>query len=215
MGISPGGSRTEGVYAPTSLLRRLGGHRDRVRPGADEPDTSHAAELVLPGDRSRHHVAPMRRRASRTSPLVALAAVVLAAGPTSCASDRIPCVETLVIVTLDTTRADRLPAYGDSSVATPALDRLAREGVVFDRAESVAPLTLPAHSSLFTGLYPPHHGVRDNADQPLDVKHATLAEIVHARGLRTAAFVGSTVLAADRGLARGFGRCLRRPPSRS
>ena len=112
----------------------------------------------------------------------------------------------LVIVTLDTTRADRLPAYGASGIPTPALDRLAREGVVFDRALTVAPLTLTAHTSLFTGLYPGHHGVRDNADSPLDAAQATLAQLLHARGFRTAAFVGSSVLAADRGLARGFDR---------
>ncbi len=110
----------------------------------------------------------------------------------------------LLIITLDTTRADRLPAYGFASVATPALDRVVREGVVFDHAESVAPLTLPAHTSLFTGLYPPRHGVRDNLAPPLDPTHTTLAEILHARGFRTAAFVGSIVLAPDRGLARGF-----------
>jgi len=58
----------------------------------------------------------------------------------------------VVIITLDTTRADRLSPYGFMDVPMPALDRLAREGVVFDRATSVAPLTLPAHTSLFTGL---------------------------------------------------------------
>src|SRR5262245_56767069 len=74
----------------------------------------------------------------------------------------------IVIVTLDTVRADRLPAYGFQSVETPALDRLAREGVVFENASTVAPLTLTAHTSLFTGVYPPRHGVRDNAGAPLD-----------------------------------------------
>ena len=68
-----------------------------------------------------------------------------------------------VIIALDTTRADRLPVYGFTE-AMPHLERLAREGVVFDRATSVAPLTLPAHCSLFTGLFPPAHGVRENND---------------------------------------------------
>jgi arylsulfatase A-like enzyme len=86
----------------------------------------------------------------------------------------------------------------------PALERLAREGVVFDEATSVAPLTLPAHASLFTGLFPPAHGVRDNADRPLAEDRTTLAEILRARGFRTGAFVGSVVLDADRGLAQGF-----------
>ena len=110
----------------------------------------------------------------------------------------------LIIITLDTTRADRLPAYGFGGVATPAIDRLAARGVVFDEAVSVAPLTLTAHTSLFTGLYPPNHGVRDNADRALDPAHATLARILHDRGFQTAAFVGSVVLSADRGLSRGF-----------
>ena len=110
----------------------------------------------------------------------------------------------VVIITLDTTRADRLPVYGFMDAAMPHLDRLAREGVVFDRATSVAPLTLPAHCSLFTGLFPPAHGVRDNSDRPLSPHHTTLAETLRGRGFRTAGFVGSVVLDADRGLAQGF-----------
>src|SRR6516165_7632918 len=125
----------------------------------------------------------------------------------------------LVIITLDTTRADRLPAYGFGSVATPAIDGLASRGAVFDEAVSVAPLTLPAHTSLFTGLYPPHHGVRDNTDRALDPEHTTLASLLHDRGFQTAAFVGAIVLGADRGLARGFdvyddGRAPGVPPPR-
>ena len=110
----------------------------------------------------------------------------------------------LVIITLDTTRADRLSPYGFMDASMPALDRLARDGVVFDRATSVAPLTLPAHSSLFTGLVPPRHGVRDNADPALGPAHTTLAEVLSSQGFRTGAFVGSAVLNADRGLAQGF-----------
>jgi arylsulfatase A-like enzyme len=112
----------------------------------------------------------------------------------------------VVIITLDTTRADRLSVYGFMDAAMPHLERLGREGIVFDRATSVAPLTLPAHCSLFTGLYPPAHGVRDNADRPLSPEHTTLAETLRAHGFRTGAFVGSVVLDADRGLAQGFDR---------
>jgi choline-sulfatase len=110
----------------------------------------------------------------------------------------------VVLITLDTTRADRLSPYGFGNARMPALDRLAREGVVFDQATTVAPLTLPAHTSLLTGLLPPHHRVRDNASAPLDPEQATLAEILAARGYRTAAFVGSAVLDPDRGLRQGF-----------
>jgi arylsulfatase A-like enzyme len=86
----------------------------------------------------------------------------------------------------------------------PHLERLAREGVVFDQATTVAPLTLPAHTSLFTGLVPPNHGVRDNADVPLASAHTTLAEALRAKGFRTGAFVGSIVLDPARGLKQGF-----------
>lgn len=110
----------------------------------------------------------------------------------------------LLIVTLDTTRADRLSVYGFMDATMPALERLAREGVVFDQATTVAPLTLPAHCSLFTGLLPPRHGVRDNADPALSPQATTLAETLQARGYRTGAFVGSVVLDAGRGLAQGF-----------
>src|SRR5262245_35086120 len=67
----------------------------------------------------------------------------------------------VVIITLDTTRADRLTPYGLMDTSMPALERLAAEGVVFDQATTVAPLTLPAHTSLFTGLIPPSHDVTD------------------------------------------------------
>ena len=112
----------------------------------------------------------------------------------------------VVIVTLDTTRADRLSPYGYLDAAMPALERLAREGVLFDHAFSVAPLTLPSHTSLFTGLIPPRHGVRDNAATPLAERYTTLAEVLRGRGYCTGAFVSSVVLDSDRGLAQGFDR---------
>lgn len=110
----------------------------------------------------------------------------------------------VVVITLDTTRADRLSPYGFMNVSLPSLERLAREGVLFDQATTVAPLTLPAHTSLFTGLLPPNHGVRDNSDAPLANTQTTLAEILRGRGFRTGAFVGSVVLDRDRGLQQGF-----------
>ena len=110
----------------------------------------------------------------------------------------------VVLITLDTTRADRLTPYGLMDVPMPALERLAADGLVFDQAMSVAPLTLPAHASLFTGLFPPAHGVRDNSDASLAGEHVTLAEVLHAQGVRTGAFVGSYILDSRRGLAQGF-----------
>ena len=110
----------------------------------------------------------------------------------------------LVLVTLDTTRADRIGAYGAREVETPVVDRLADEGVLFEQAVSVAPLTLPAHSSIFTGKFPPEHGVRDNGGFFLGPEQLTLAETLKARGYRTGAFVGAYVLASKWGLNQGF-----------
>jgi choline-sulfatase len=110
----------------------------------------------------------------------------------------------LLLVTLDTTRADRIGAYGFKGVETPTLDRLAREGVLFERAISPAPLTLPAHSSIFTGKLPPRHGVRDNGGFFLDAGETTLAERLKARGFKTGGFVGAYVLDSKWGVDQGF-----------
>ncbi len=110
----------------------------------------------------------------------------------------------LIIVTLDTTRADRIGAYGSHDVETPAVDRLASEGVLFEQAVSVAPLTLPAHSSIFTGKFPPEHGVRDNGGFFLGPEQVTLAEVLKGRGYRTGAFVAAYVLASKWGINQGF-----------
>jgi arylsulfatase A-like enzyme/Tfp pilus assembly protein PilF len=110
----------------------------------------------------------------------------------------------LLVITLDTTRADRLGPYGYAGIATPALDRLAREGVLFEQAETAAPLTLPAHSSLFTGKFPPEHGVRDNGGFFLDPRETTLAEVLKDRGFQTGAFIGAYVLDSKWGLNQGF-----------
>jgi arylsulfatase A-like enzyme len=139
----------------------------------------------------------MRRDKVKT---VCVAAVLIAAGVSL--PEKRP--DGVLVITLDTTRADRLSPYGFMDATMPALERLAHEGVVFDRATSVAPLTLPAHTSLFTGLIPPKHGVRDNGDPALSHAHTTLAEVLSNRGFHCGAFVGSVVLDADRGLARGF-----------
>jgi arylsulfatase A-like enzyme/Flp pilus assembly protein TadD len=110
----------------------------------------------------------------------------------------------VVIVTLDTTRADRLGCYGFSRIETPHLDALARQGVVFENATSTAPLTFPSHSSIFTGLIPPHHGARDNGGFFLDDARTTLAERLKAAGYATGAFIGAWVLERRWGLAQGF-----------
>lgn len=110
----------------------------------------------------------------------------------------------VLIITLDTTRADRLGAYGWPQSATPEVDRIAREGVLFEHAITPAPLTLPAHASLFTGTYPQHHGVRDNGGFVLDERQTTLAERLKAQGMTTGGFVGAYVLDRRWGIAQGF-----------
>jgi arylsulfatase A-like enzyme/Flp pilus assembly protein TadD len=110
----------------------------------------------------------------------------------------------VVLITLDTTRADHLGAYGARNAHTPTLDALAARGARWTRAESAVPLTLPAHCSLMTGLAPPEHGVRDNGTEVLPRSVPTLAAAFAARGYATAAFVGSRVLDRRFGLARGF-----------
>jgi len=107
-------------------------------------------------------------------------------------------------VTVDTLRADRLGSYGDEAARTPAMDALASSGVLFEHAYTPAPLTLPAHTSIMTGLVPPAHGVRGNGGFALGPGTPTLAEALRARGLATAAFIGGFPLARRFGLARGF-----------
>lgn len=134
----------------------------------------------------------------------------------------VPRPRNLLLITLDTMRADRLPAYGFRGVETPALDRIAAEGTVFEETFAAVPLTLPSHASMFTGIYPPRLGVRDNAGAPLSDEFTTLAEMLRARGLKTAAFVASAVVAPRRGLEQGFdlysggkpARCSGAPPAR-
>jgi arylsulfatase A-like enzyme/Flp pilus assembly protein TadD len=110
----------------------------------------------------------------------------------------------LLLITIDTLRADRLGAYGARSGATPVLDALAAQGTVFEQAHAAVPLTLPSHATLLSGLEPPHHGVRDNGLYVFPQERATLATHLRAHGYATAAFVGAFVLDRRFGLARGF-----------
>jgi arylsulfatase A-like enzyme/Flp pilus assembly protein TadD len=110
----------------------------------------------------------------------------------------------LVLVSVDTLRADHLSSYGATFLRTPHMDRLASEGVLFENVSSAAPTTLPAHASLFTGLTPLAHGVHDNVGFYLGRRFTTLAEHLKGQGYDTAAFVGAFVLDSRFGLDRGF-----------
>jgi arylsulfatase A-like enzyme/Flp pilus assembly protein TadD len=109
----------------------------------------------------------------------------------------------VLLVTIDTLRADRVGAYGSDRGLTPAIDRFARTGLRFDRTYAHVPLTLPSHTSLMTASYPPHNAVRDNGTFRLG-DSPTLASALKGAGYRTAAFVGAFVLDARFGLNRGF-----------
>ena len=110
----------------------------------------------------------------------------------------------LVLITMDTTRADHLGAWGYRDAQTPNLDALAARGTRFARCDTAAPITLPSHSTILTGLFPPRHGVRDNGTFVLSPKVQTLAERLAARGYDTAAVVSAVVLARRQGLDQGF-----------
>lgn len=111
----------------------------------------------------------------------------------------------LLLITLDTTRADHLGCYGFDAAETPVLDAIAAEGVRFHDAVTSVPLTLPAHTTILTGLDPPNHGVRENGHYSLDAEKETLAEILRGAGYETAAFVAAYVLDPQFGLNQGFG----------
>ncbi|MGQ9673508.1 MAG: sulfatase-like hydrolase/transferase [Candidatus Aminicenantales bacterium] len=110
----------------------------------------------------------------------------------------------VLLITLDTTRPDRIGAYGYPGAITPEIDRLAHSGVMFENAYSPVPLTLPAHASILTGTYPPYHGVRNNGKYLLVPQAVTLAELLKDSGYRTAAFVSSFILDSRFGLDQGF-----------
>lgn len=110
----------------------------------------------------------------------------------------------IVLITIDTLRADRVGAYGDPAAQTPHLDAVASGGVRFENAISPTPLTLPSHASLHTGLDPPFHGARHNGVFRVDVGATTLAERMAEAGFPGAAFVAAVVLDRRLGLARGF-----------
>jgi len=115
-----------------------------------------------------------------------------------------PKARNLLLVSIDTLRADHLGCYGYAAAQTPRLDALARSGLRFARATTVMPLTLPAHASLMTGTFPAWHGVRDNGGFYVGDDQETLAEALRGAGFRTGGFVSSFVLDSRWGIAQGF-----------
>jgi len=144
-----------------------------------------------------------RRRAPVLASLAA-AVVATACGRGASSPPPLPAGTPLVVVSIDTLRADHLPAWGYSAVATPAIDALVRDGVTFRDAWSHVPLTLPAHVSLFTGQLPNAHGVRDNLGYAMPATAASLPALLQDAGYATGAAVSSYVLRRETGIDRGF-----------
>jgi len=116
---------------------------------------------------------------------------------------RQPAVNVLLI-TIDTLRADHVGCYGATQVQTPNLDSLCRDGIVFERAFSQVPLTWPSHAAILTGTYPFQNGVQDFTGQPLSPQFHTVAQAFKQHGYATGAVVSAFVLDRSWGLARGF-----------
>jgi choline-sulfatase len=137
---------------------------------------------------------------------LAAAALTLVCGcaqrPTPAAAPRV--ATNFLVITIDTLRADRLGIYGATAIETPNMDRVAREGAWAPQSDAPVPLTRPSHVSLFTGRYPSEHGIRDNLSPTLTADVPLLSRIFQQAGFATAAFVASSVLDRQSGLARGF-----------
>jgi choline-sulfatase len=131
-----------------------------------------------------------------------LAALAVAAG--ACRAPEPETPPSVLLVTIDTLRADRVGAYGAGAGRTPQIDALAAQGLLLEDAWASVPLTLPSHATLLSGLQPPHHGVHDNGAYVFPPEPPTLATVLSARGYATGAFVGAYVLDRRFGLARGF-----------
>jgi arylsulfatase A-like enzyme/Tfp pilus assembly protein PilF len=110
----------------------------------------------------------------------------------------------VILITIDTVRADHLGCYGATNIQTPTIDALAHDGIVFERAISQVPLTWPSHAAILTGTYPFQNGVQDFTGQPLDERFRSVAQVFKQQGYATGAVVSAFVLDRSWGLARGF-----------
>jgi len=110
----------------------------------------------------------------------------------------------VILITLDTVRADHLGCYGNKNIQTPTVDALSRDGIVFERAIAQVPLTWPSHAAILTGMYPFQNGVQDFTGQPLDPRFRSVAQAFKQHGYATGAVVSAFVLDRSWGLSRGF-----------
>jgi arylsulfatase A-like enzyme/Flp pilus assembly protein TadD len=139
----------------------------------------------------------------RFSQFLTLAAVLLPCGLAAAVPPR-TAKPNVILITIDTVRADHIGCYGATNVQTPTLDALAHDGIVFERAISQVPLTWPSHAAILTGTYPFQNGVQDFTGQPLDQRFRSVAQVFKQQGYVTGALVSAFVLDRSWGLARGF-----------
>ena len=155
-----------------------------------------------------------KRKASWGIPLGMGLALVLAGGWFGWqAFHKAPEIRNVLVISIDTCRADRLSCYGYSSKTTPNIDTIAAEGTLFRNAYSPVPMTLPAHSSMLTGTIPPYNGIHDNGQYGFD--ETTLAGLLKARGFHTTGIVSAEILNRRYGLDQGFDAYLDTMPATS
>jgi choline-sulfatase len=142
-------------------------------------------------------------RITPKTPLL-VCAVLTFAPLAAAANSPVKSPQNVILITLDTVRADHLGCYGNKNIQTPTLDALGRDGVVFERALSQVPLTWPSHAAILTGMYPFQNGVQDFTGQPLDTRFRSVAQAFKQHGYATGAVVSAFVLDRSWGLARGF-----------
>jgi arylsulfatase A-like enzyme/predicted Zn-dependent protease len=148
---------------------------------------------------------PRQRRAA-VSVLAATAAIAILGLVWRFTIARPPAPAAVILISIDTLRADHLPAYGYRSVTTRAIDALAADGIVFENAYAHSPQTLPSHVSILSGRLPVEHGVRDNAGFTIKPSETLLPAVLRSAGFATGGFVSAYVLRGDTGIANGFDR---------
>jgi arylsulfatase A-like enzyme/Tfp pilus assembly protein PilF len=146
------------------------------------------------------HFMPARSLSIRTAILLGAALLAACHGSRGAVDAHAP----IIIISIDTLRSDHLPAYGYTKVETPAIDRLRADSILFEHAYSHCPLTLVSHASVFTGLLPADHGIRDNLGYDLNPKATTLAQLLKSKGYATGGAVSAIVLRGETGIKRGF-----------
>jgi len=113
-------------------------------------------------------------------------------------------IDNVILISIDTCRADYLGCYGQTRRTTPNIDQIAGQGVIFKNVVTAAPMTLPAHCSMLTGTIPPYHGIHDNLDYRLNESEVTLAEILKEDGFVTGGIISASVLSSQFGIGQGF-----------